>query len=192
MIFSCFMASSMVGSAIAGRVLGSSRCHTDFSSVSLYPSHFSSNGMQGSLSVSAAPADDITQPQLCSLPDEQAGVGAAPQKLLGDSALAAARRFKPEKYMQLVFAVSAAALFIPVLYHRTRNEETDSLNKDSPGAGSLAAGRSGSSTVPAPVLAYFHVVFTDAAQLLLMLCALIYANYWLCGCCGTLTAGAAC
>lgn len=36
--------------------------------------------------------------------------------------------------MQLVFAVSAVALFIPVVYHRTRNEETDSLNKDAPGA----------------------------------------------------------
>jgi MFS family permease len=66
MIFSCFMASSMVGSAIAGRILGSSK-------------------------------------------------------------------YKPEKYMQVVFAVSAAALFVPVLYHRTRNEETDSLNKDAPG-----------------------------------------------------------
>lgn len=36
--------------------------------------------------------------------------------------------------MQLVFMVSAAALFVPVLYHRTTNEETDSLNKDAPGA----------------------------------------------------------
>ena len=35
--------------------------------------------------------------------------------------------------MQLVFMVSAVALFVPVLYHRTRNEETDSLNKDAPG-----------------------------------------------------------
>jgi MFS family permease len=64
MIFSCFMGSSMVGSALAGRVLG---------------------------------------------------------------------RLKPEKYMQWVFMVSAAALFVPVLYHRTTNEETDSLNKDAPG-----------------------------------------------------------
>ena len=36
--------------------------------------------------------------------------------------------------MQWVFMVSAAALFVPVLYHRTTNEETDSLNKDAPGA----------------------------------------------------------
>jgi hypothetical protein len=45
-------------------------------------------------------------------------------------------RLKPEKYMQWVFMVSAAALFVPVLYHRTTNEETDSLNKDAPGADS--------------------------------------------------------
>mmetsp|Transcript_13957 Transcript_13957/g.42093 ORF Transcript_13957/g.42093 Transcript_13957/m.42093 type:complete len:460 (-) Transcript_13957:1680-3059(-) len=66
MIFSCFMASSMVGSAIAGRLLSNSR-------------------------------------------------------------------WKPERYMQIVFAVSAAAVFVPVLYHRTTAEETDSLNKDAPG-----------------------------------------------------------
>lgn len=35
--------------------------------------------------------------------------------------------------MQIVFAVSAAAVFVPVLYHRTTAEETDSLNKDAPG-----------------------------------------------------------
>lgn len=66
MIFSCFMVSSMVGSAIAGRLLGSSK-------------------------------------------------------------------YKPEAFMQVVFAVSAACIFVPVLYHRTQSLEADSLNKDAPG-----------------------------------------------------------
>ena len=35
--------------------------------------------------------------------------------------------------MQGVFALSAAAMFVPVIFHTTRVSETDSLNKDAPG-----------------------------------------------------------
>ncbi len=50
--------------------------------------------------------------------------------------------------MQIVFAVSAAAVFVPVLYHRTTAEETDSLNKDAPGAQSGGRGRGALSEAP--------------------------------------------
>ena len=35
--------------------------------------------------------------------------------------------------MQAVFALSAAAMFVPVIFHTTRVKETDSLNRDAPG-----------------------------------------------------------
>ena len=35
--------------------------------------------------------------------------------------------------MQVVFAVGATALFVPVIFHTTTVSETDSLNKDAPG-----------------------------------------------------------
>jgi hypothetical protein len=38
-----------------------------------------------------------------------------------------------EKYMQVVFGVAAASLFVPVLYHLQQSAELDSLNKDAPG-----------------------------------------------------------
>ncbi|BDA45879.1 Molybdate-anion transporter [Coccomyxa sp. Obi] len=38
-----------------------------------------------------------------------------------------------ERYMQTVFAVSAIALFVPVIFNRTKAAETDSLNADAPG-----------------------------------------------------------
>ena len=42
-------------------------------------------------------------------------------------------RWRVERYMQGVFALSAAAMFVPVIFHTTRVTETDSLNKDAPG-----------------------------------------------------------
>ena len=35
--------------------------------------------------------------------------------------------------MQAVFLLSAAAMFVPVIFHTTRVSETDSLNKQAPG-----------------------------------------------------------
>lgn len=36
--------------------------------------------------------------------------------------------------MQGVFALSAVAMFVPVIFHTTRVKEQDSLNRDAPGA----------------------------------------------------------
>ena len=48
--------------------------------------------------------------------------------------LAPALNVRVERYMQAVFAVSAAALFVPVIFNRTRAvEETDSLKAGAPG-----------------------------------------------------------
>jgi hypothetical protein len=35
--------------------------------------------------------------------------------------------------MQAVFALSAVAMFVPVIFHTTSVKETDSLNPDAPG-----------------------------------------------------------
>ncbi len=37
--------------------------------------------------------------------------------------------------MQAVFAVAAVTLFVPVLYHRQRNEEVSGLDANAPGEG---------------------------------------------------------
>lgn len=44
------------------------------------------------------------------------------------------QHIRVERYMQAVFAVSAIALFIPVIFNRSRVEEADSLNAEAPGA----------------------------------------------------------
>lgn len=41
-----------------------------------------------------------------------------------------------ERYMQAVFAVSAVALFVPVIFNRTQTTEADSLKADAPGEAS--------------------------------------------------------
>lgn len=35
--------------------------------------------------------------------------------------------------MQAVFALSATAMFVPVIFHTATVKETDSLNRDAPG-----------------------------------------------------------
>ena len=48
--------------------------------------------------------------------------------------LAPTLNIRVERYMQAVFAVSAAALFVPVIFNRTRAvEETDSMKAGAPG-----------------------------------------------------------
>lgn len=48
--------------------------------------------------------------------------------------LAPALNVRVERYMQAVFAVSAVALFVPVIFNRTKApDETDSLKADAPG-----------------------------------------------------------
>lgn len=42
-------------------------------------------------------------------------------------------RWRVERFMQVVFAISATALFVPVIFHTATVSETDSLNKDAPG-----------------------------------------------------------
>ena len=42
-------------------------------------------------------------------------------------------RIRTEKYMQAVFAIAAVTLFVPVLYHRQRNEEVSGLDANAPG-----------------------------------------------------------
>lgn len=42
-------------------------------------------------------------------------------------------RWRVERFMQVVFAVGATALFVPVIFHTATVSETDSLNKDAPG-----------------------------------------------------------
>ena len=52
--------------------------------------------------------------------------------------LAPALNVRVERYMQAVFAVSAMALFVPVVFNRTKaTEEADSLKADAPGEGHL-------------------------------------------------------
>ena len=70
---------------------------------------------------------------------------ALPQRMAGDSQdrlrpaarrcklASCCNRWRVERYMQGVFALSAAAMFVPVIFHTTRVSETDSLNKDAPG-----------------------------------------------------------
>ncbi len=48
--------------------------------------------------------------------------------------LAPALNVRVERYMQAVFAVSAVALFVPVIFNRTKApDETDSMKVDAPG-----------------------------------------------------------
>ena len=48
--------------------------------------------------------------------------------------LAPALNVRVERYMQAVFAVSAVALFVPVIFNRTKaTGEADSLKADAPG-----------------------------------------------------------
>ena len=42
-------------------------------------------------------------------------------------------RYKAERYMQTVFAVSAAALAVPVAFHLQRTSEASSLDPNAPG-----------------------------------------------------------
>lgn len=67
--------------------------------------------------------------------------------------------------MQYVFGISAVALFVPVLYHRIANEESDSLNKDAPGAcmpGSLTVSQADCKKVPCCEHACFTVIVRTA------------------------------
>lgn len=47
--------------------------------------------------------------------------------------LASSSGYKPERYMQTVFAVSAVTLFVPVMFHMHRTSEQSSLDPDAPG-----------------------------------------------------------
>lgn len=48
--------------------------------------------------------------------------------------LAPALNIRVERYMQAVFAVSAVALFVPVIFNRTQSTgENDSLKANAPG-----------------------------------------------------------
>ena len=48
--------------------------------------------------------------------------------------LAPSLNIRVERYMQAVFAVSALALFVPVIFNRTKAvDEADSLKADAPG-----------------------------------------------------------
>ena len=58
--------------------------------------------------------------------------------LVGEHLFTCHCRFKPEKYMQVVFAVAAVALFVPVLYHTTRDPEVEP-SQDAPGTEALCA-----------------------------------------------------
>ena len=42
-------------------------------------------------------------------------------------------RIRVERFMQGVFLLSAAAMFIPVIFHTATVKESDSLNRDAPG-----------------------------------------------------------
>lgn len=42
-------------------------------------------------------------------------------------------RYKPERYMQTVFGVSAVTLLVPVAYHLQRTSEASSLDPNAPG-----------------------------------------------------------
>lgn len=42
-------------------------------------------------------------------------------------------KYRVERFMQAVFALSATAMFVPVIFHTTSVKETDSLNPDAPG-----------------------------------------------------------
>ena len=43
-------------------------------------------------------------------------------------------RHTPERYMQLVFAVSSVTMLVPVIFHLTQSKERDSLDPNAPGA----------------------------------------------------------
>ena len=43
-------------------------------------------------------------------------------------------RHNPERYMQLVFAVSSVTMLVPVLFHLSQSKERDSLDPNAPGA----------------------------------------------------------
>ena len=54
--------------------------------------------------------------------------------------LAPALNIRVERYMQAVFAVSAVALFVPVIFNRTKApDDTDSLKADAPGESTQGA-----------------------------------------------------
>ena len=42
-------------------------------------------------------------------------------------------RLRVERFMQAVFLLSAAAMFVPVIFHTATVKESDSLNRDAPG-----------------------------------------------------------
>lgn len=42
--------------------------------------------------------------------------------------------YNPERYMQLVFAVSSVTMLVPVLFHLSQSKERDSLDPNAPGA----------------------------------------------------------
>lgn len=65
------------------------------------------------------------------LPDQVASM--AGSALAGRLLAPSAGNIRVERYMQTVFAVSAVALFVPVIFNRTQAPETDSLNADAPG-----------------------------------------------------------
>ena len=65
------------------------------------------------------------------LPDQVASM--AGSALAGRLLAPSAGNIRVERYMQTVFAVSAVALFVPVIFNRTQALEADSLNADAPG-----------------------------------------------------------
>jgi hypothetical protein len=65
------------------------------------------------------------------LPNQVASM--AGSALAGRLLAPSAGNIRVERYMQTVFAVSAVALFVPVIFNRTQALEADSLNADAPG-----------------------------------------------------------
>ena len=50
-------------------------------------------------------------------------------------------RYKPERYMQTVFGVSAVTLAVPVAFHLQRTSETSSLDPNAPGESETVSGQ---------------------------------------------------
>ena len=61
--------------------------------------------------------------------------------------------------MQAVFAIAAVTLFVPVLYHRQRNEEVPGLDANAPGKDCLANVPAAECQVLAPLFSCEAVLF---------------------------------
>ena len=57
----------------------------------------------------------------------------APSESCPQQAPPPACRHNPERYMQLVFAVSSVTMLVPVIFHLSQSKEKDSLDPNAPG-----------------------------------------------------------